>query len=332
MKSPFLLPACLASLRLWLSLLAASSAFAVEKTLPIEMSLQAGQSKSAKLQNVHAGSILSLAGEASCELWIDLKQATSDQRLFATKMPQSWNTVIRVDHAGEYRLYFHNRSQAACEFAAALTVRLDTPVDDKNSASLQKLSNEIQKVFIAEDIEYRLINCDTNNSFARNSTVLLCREHLERLQLDAASKQMAEDLFLFTLMHETSHVLLTQWQYPFNSNEDVVDEFAVVLTKLMKKDAAIDSQASYFEQQPAQSEYEHILKNNDRHTLSIQRARNLRNWAKDEALLARWMPLLIPHIQTNTLESLRQTPNEALRERISEELEQRASSVQNQHD
>ncbi len=309
-----------------LGLVPATTVIAAQKTLPIEFSLNAGQSKSAKLQNVHAGSILSLAGEAGCELWIDLKEAGSNQRLFATKMPQTWNTVIRVDQAGEYMLYFHNRSGEACHFSAELTVRLDAELSDKSSASLQKLSTEIQKVFIAEDIQYRLISCETDNSFAKGSTVLLCREHLTKIQQDAASKKIAEHLVLFTLMHETSHVLLTQWQYPFNSNEDVVDEFAVVLTKLMKKEAAIESQARYFEQQPVQSEYEHILKNNDRHTLSIQRARNLRNWAGDETLLARWMPLLIPHIQTGTLESLRQTPNKALRERITEELTQRNTS------
>lgn len=310
-----------------LGLVPAGIVIAAQKTLPIQFSLNAGQSKSAKLQNVQAGSILSLGAEADCELWVDLKRANSGQRLFATKMPKNWNTVIRVDQTGEYMLYFHNQSGEACHFSAKLTVRLDTPVADKNSASLQKISMEIQKVFIAEDIQYRLISCNVNNSFARDSTVLLCREHLEELQENAASKKIAEHLFLFTLMHETSHVLLTQWQYPFNSNEDVVDEFAVVLTKLMKKDAAIESQAHYFEQQPTQSEYEHILQNNDRHTLSIQRARNLRNWAKDEALLARWMPLLIPHIQTATLEGLRQTPNETLRERIAEELAQRSRSA-----
>jgi len=325
MKTPrrTLLFASTALLCLSLLLWPAKPAFAAEKTLPIQLSLNAGQSKSAKLQNVHAGSVLSLAAEADCELWIDLKQVGPDQRLFASKMPLNWNTVIRVDQAGEYILYFHNRSAKICEFSGQLTVRLNAPASDKNSASFQKLSSEIQKVFIAEDIQYRLTSCQANNSFARDSRVVLCREHLEKLQQDAASKEIAEHLILFTLMHETSHVLLTQWQYPFNSNEDVVDEFAVVLTKLMKKDAAIEAQADYFEQQPAQSEYEHILSNDDRHTLSIQRARNLRNWAADEALLARWMPLLIPHIQSNTLEGLRQTPNEKLAQRIIEELERR---------
>ncbi len=94
----------------------------------------------------------------------------------------------------------------------------------------------------------------------------------------------------------------------------------------MKRDDAIEAQASYFEEQPSKSEYEHILENDDRHTLSIQRARNLRGWAADETLLARWMPFLIPHVETDHLKALRKTPNDELGGLINAELEARETS------
>ncbi|MEH6588208.1 MAG: DUF4344 domain-containing metallopeptidase [Halioglobus sp.] len=292
----------------------------MEKTLPIQLALDKGQSKSAHLQNVQAGSVITLAAKANCELWLDLKRKDDSTRVFASKMPLEWSTIISIAEAGEYLLYFHNRSDAACSFKGELNVSLTTAGAASIEQQLKRLSEQLQKVFIMDAIDYQLVDCDSSNSYARGSEVLLCRQHLETLRDNAPDTEAAQHLIFFTLMHETAHVLLTQWRYPFNNNEDVVDEFGVVLTRLMKRDAAIEAQARYFEQQPSQSEYEHILNNDDRHTLSIQRARNLRGWAADASLMARWMPFLIPHIRSDHLQALTTTPNKELGTLITAEL------------
>lgn len=311
----FCLPLVLVSL--------ASPSVAAEKTLPIALTLPAGQSKSARLQNVQEGSIITLAAQAECELWLDLMREDNDLRVFASKMPREWSTVIRIVESGQYLLYFHNRGDKECSFKGELNARLDTQAGASVDQQLRRLSEQLQKVFIMEPIDYQLVDCESSNSYAKGSKVLICRQHLEMLQQQATDRETAEHLILFTLMHETGHVLLTQWQYPFNNNEDVVDEFAAVLTRLTKKDEAVISQAEYFEQQPSAAEYEHILANNDRHTLSIQRARNLRAWAEDQSLLARWMPVLIPHIQSDQLRGISTTKNPELAERIATELASR---------
>ena len=308
------------------TLITATPALAVEKTLPIALELNAAQSKSAHLQNVQAGSVITLAAVANCELWLDLKHKDNGSRVFASKMPREWSTIVSIAEAGEYLLYFHNRGDAPCSFKGELKVSLTSAGENSIQQQLKRLSEQLQTVFIMDAIDYQLVDCDSSNSYARGSKVLLCRQHLETLRDNAPTTEAAQHLIFFTLMHETAHVLLTQWRYPFSNNEDVVDEFGVVLTRLMKRDAAIEAQASYFEEQPSKSEYEHILKNDDRHTLSIQRARNLRGWAADKTLLARWMPFLIPHIETNHLKALRQTPNEELGKMISAELELRETA------
>jgi hypothetical protein len=304
-------------------MLLASTASGAEKKLPVQLKLDAGQSKSAHLQNVEAGSVITLAAQADCELWLDLKRKDNGSRVFASKMPREWSTVVSIIESGEYMLYFHNRSSQECSFKGELTARLDKHAQGSVNQQLQRLSEQLRTVFIMEPIDYQLVDCKSSNSYAQGSKVLICRQHLETLQQQAGDKETAEHLILFTLMHETSHVLLTQWQYPFNNNEDVVDEFAVVLTRLMKKDDAVISQATYFEQQPSKAEYEHILANNDRHTLSIQRARNLRGWAEDKSLLARWMPVLIPHVQSDQLKAISTAKNPELAERIAAELDSR---------
>jgi len=303
-----------------LSLLIANPGAAANKTLPIALELKAIQSKSAHLQNVQAGSVITLAARADCELWLDLKRKDNGSRVFASKMPLEWSTIVTIAEAGDYLLYFHNRSEKTCDFKGELNVSLTTAGDASIEQQLRRLSDQLQTVFIMDAIDYQLVDCDSNNSYARGSEVLLCRQHLETLADNTPDKKTAEHLIFFTLMHETAHVLLTQWRYPFNNNEDVVDEFGVVLTRLMKRDAAIEAQAGYFEKQPSQSEYEHILKNDDRHTLSVQRARNLRGWAADKTLMARWMPFLIPHIRSDHLQALTATPNQELGALISTEL------------
>ena len=304
--------------------LGAIQASALEKTLPIKLSFEAGQSKSARLQNVHDGSVISLAAQADCELWLDLKRKDTGERIFASKMAREWSTILLIADGGEHLLFFHNRSEQNCSFNGELTVRLEDQAGAPVKKQLKKLSQQLQKVFIMEPIDYRLVDCDASNSYAQGSKVLICRQHLEALQQSTTDRSKAEHLILFTLMHETSHVLLTQWQYPFNNNEDVVDEFAVVLTQLMKKNEAVISQADYFEQQPSKTEYEHILENNDRHTLSVQRARNLRGWAEDKTLLVRWMPVLIPHIRSDQLRSIDTAKSPELAQRIAVELESRS--------
>lgn len=297
------------------------------KTLPLQLTVPPQQSKTARLQNVQAGSTITLAAVADCELWLDLKRQDNGSRVFAAKMPLEWSTVLLISEAGEYMLYFHNRSDNECSFKGELTARLDSAATGSVDQQLKKLSQQLQKVFIMDPIDYRLVDCGRSNSYAQGSKVLICREHLEQLQEAAADNETAKSLIFFTVMHETSHVLLTQWQYPFNNNEDVVDEFGVVLTRLMKQDAVITDQADYFEKQPSRAEYEHILENDDRHTLSIQRARNLRGWAEDPALLARWMPVLIPHIQSDQLKTMRNTKNVELAQRIEEELNSRRGAA-----
>jgi len=63
----------------------------------------------------------------------------------------------------------------------------------------------------------------------------------------------------------------------------------------------------YFLSNPASTELMVKAVKGDRHQLSIQRARNIQEWAKDTERFARWMNLLIPHMQTPVLKKLLDT-------------------------
>ena len=128
------------------------------KTLPLQLTVPPQQSKTARLQNVEAGSTITLAAVADCELWLDLKRQDNGSRIFAAKMPLEWSTVLSVSEAGEYMLYFHNRSDNECSFKGELTARLDSAAAGSVDQQLKKLSQQLQKVFIMDPIDYRLVD------------------------------------------------------------------------------------------------------------------------------------------------------------------------------
>jgi hypothetical protein len=48
----------------------------------------------------------------------------------------------------------------------------------------------------------------------------------------------------------------------------------------------------------------------DRHPLSVQRARNIIDWLEDPELVRRWQSVLVPHMQTRILRALAVHPKE----------------------
>jgi|GEM_PF-1790911 len=300
---------------------------ALEKSVPLQLTIAAGQTKAAQLQNIYANSELQMTAMADCKIRLSLIRSIDQRKIFVANMPHDWNTRLLISDAGQYRLVFLNRAKNTCRINGQLTSALapaDISSEVKGNEALQKLSEQLQKLFIADDIRYLVATCNSQNAYASASTVVLCKEQIELYRGYSSSPETRQHLTLFTLLHETAHALLTQWQYPFNSNEDVVDEFAVLLTQMMNQTAAAESAATYFESQPSAQEFQHKLKHDDRHSLSIQRARNLRKWAQDKSLMARWMPVLIPHITHERLLAFQATGNTVLKQRIADELKNRS--------
>jgi len=302
---------------------------ALEKTVPLKLTIAAGQTKAAQLQNIYANSELEITATIDCDIQLSLIRSIDQRQVFLSNMPRDWNTHLLINDAGQYRLVFLNKSKHQCKINGQLTSSLapaDIDSNVKGNEALQKLSKQLQKLFIADDIRYLVATCNSQNAYASASTVVLCKEQIALYRDYSSSPEIRQHLTLFTLLHETAHALLTQWQYPFNSNEDVVDEFAVLLTQMMNQTAAAESAAIYFESQPSAEEFQHKLKHDDRHSLSIQRARNLRKWAQDKSLMARWMPVLIPHITSERLLAFQSASNKDLKQRIANELKNRNSS------
>jgi len=94
------------------------------------------------------------------------------------------------------------------------------------------------------------------------------------------------------LFHELGHTLMNLWGLPGYNNEDMADEFAV----LFLQDKTINPLISYFEKLDSVSEAVMQLVNGSRHTISIQRARNMKAaMANRKDIQDRWYKVLEAH-------------------------------------
>lgn len=97
------------------------------------------------------------------------------------------------------------------------------------------------------------------------------------------------------ILHELAHTLLYLWGLPGYDNEDVADDFAAAFLA-MHAPKHIDALIRWLEQKDSTTEAAMQLINGDKHTISIQRARNLKAKLRNpREITERWGRLLAPH-------------------------------------
>jgi hypothetical protein len=129
--------------------------------------------------------------------------------------------------------------------------------------------------------------CGSANAYS-NPNIVICTELVADLL-----RQDAGDAFRFVFTHEMAHTLLALWGLPGYDNEDVADDFAATLCG--KFPAEIWAALRWLSTNDSIDEAVQQLINGDRHTVSIQRARNIQAVLanRDDALM-RWNRLLAP--------------------------------------
>ena len=163
------------------------------------------------------------------------------------------------------------------------------------------------KLFVFEPIEIEAARCGKANLYAQDSRIVVCAEFAQQLLEDLGDRTRASSALAFAVFHELGHVLLNQWRYPFYDNEEVADEFATVLMVILDASDKARVQAEYFSVL-SESEAARRADVDDRHPLNRQRARNILNWLAEPALVRRWQPVLVPHMQTRLLQALQARP------------------------
>lgn len=306
-------------LALALSLNLAPLSYAVEKSASFSREVAAGKWTGVRLRNLPKGASLAVQVKTDGEVTALLLNETSyrrlpavDRPLFQGKTADRISFSIRVPETGNYYLVLDNRDGVeARKFTIDVKAAADTATQRQTSVvdtELAKLSDTLGKIFVFDALTIRAAKCGKPNAFSVAKGVVICAEYAREL-LDALDdKQKAADAIMFILLHEVGHTLLRQWDYPFFGNEEIADEFATAVMVMFKQQARVRSQAEYFVSRPTADELKRKLKKDDRHPLSVQRARNILRWVDDPQFARKWQPVLVPHMQTAFLQALKQNP------------------------
>lgn len=312
--------------------LAAAPALAAEKSVRFSSQVDAGKWTGVRFSNLNRDATLHVVLEINGRVGVMLLSAeeyreyarvqTTRTALFQAQVSDKTDFSIVAPRSGDYYLVVDNRQgEAPRSFTLDAKASLDTLAiprreesgDEKGAQAgarlteaFARLTENLRKAFVFDDLNINLVRCNRANAYGSRDQVYLCLEYVKQVSDALADKSKLNDLVLFILMHEISHVLFTQWKYPFNDNEELVDEFATVLLLLFNKRATVETQADFFATLPPEPEVRQQLSGDVHHPLSVQRSRNLRRWLSEPGLVGKWLPFLIPHMQTPFLTMLKE--------------------------
>ena len=207
---------------------------------------------------------------------------------------------------GPHYLILDNRFAALISKKLSLTINalftLDQADQQKIQSGFAAMYANLKNKLIFPDFNIRVKPCGQANAFSESfgsGDVHYCTEMISLL-----SKTNNQGAFAAIFFHEVGHSLLGLWGIPGNNNEDIADEFStyILMSGGPSGYALLDRSLEFWQNRDSMAEAMNMLKNGDRHSLSIQRIRNIKeNMQRGEAFIKRWNQLIYPH---ETLEAL----------------------------
>jgi hypothetical protein len=320
---------------------------AQEKMRSVQMNpvLPALTWKGARLKSLPADAVVAVEISADNQLQVFFLNETNyekfpgiDAPLFQGDVIKKLSFTVHVPVAGHYYLVLDNskntQSTRVSLKISAKRGNTDLSSDDDNNErpadnefpgiQLSKINEELSKIFIFKPFPITVNTCGKENAYSSVDSIILCREYIAKVQKALNDKEKTSQVLLFVVFHEVGHVLLHQWNYPFYDNESIADEFATVLLTMVGETKQLRATAEYFAANTTGAELLDKAFQNDRHPLSIQRARNIVSWVNDLERLKRWQTVFIPHLQTKVLKRWQQEGKiDSVLPEIEQELERR---------
>jgi hypothetical protein len=334
---------------LWMGVLLlgySSHSFGAERNIQFTLDAETGQWKAACLKNLPQKTTLRISAsgrETFTVLVVDEKSylllPKVKSPLFQDRINKDLTFSFTIPHTDNYYLVLDNR-QGTKEVSVHFAIKASYDGPAVNSAAvlpknapasfgnqLNDIPKELKKLFIFTPFAIDARSCGTANITTTSKDITLCLEFIQKLTAQFKEKEKVQDILLFALLHEVGHILLHQWNSPFSGNEEIADEFATILLLMMNKPESVSTTAEYFLSNPTADELTAKTLKDDRHPLSIQRARNILHCIKDKEKYRRWIQFFIPHIQTPVLEKLLASSQTNLdKESIRQELKRRNAS------
>ena len=166
----------------------------------------------------------------------------------------------------------------------------------------------LKKDLIFPDFNIYIEPCGNANA---SSETLTGNIHFCSEMIDLLAKNNNEKAFLGIFLHEVGHSLLALWGIPGNNNEDIADEFATysLMSEGPNGYAYLDATLQFWQNRNSAVEALNMLQNGDRHSLSIQRMRNIKeNMLTGEAFIKKWNRLIYDHHTDEALSDVIKKP------------------------
>ncbi|MBZ5637548.1 MAG: DUF4344 domain-containing metallopeptidase [Acidobacteriia bacterium] len=229
-----------------------------------------------------------------------------------------------------YHLVLDNRRAVLMSRRVRAYVFAVAPEPTEQSKAAEKALGEayqqLKRLFVFPDFGIAVRHCGTENAFSAPD-ITHCIELSESLE-----KQGLSNANSFVLLHEMGHSLLRLWDQPLWDNEDAADEFATVFFIMGNQPEPALEAARWSAARDSQREALAKVWVDDRHSLSIQRSRNIARWLNEgDELLRRWQRVLVPNMQTDALRALlteRGTVAWLDRSLVEQEVKRRSESSQ----
>ena len=255
-----------------------------------------------------------------------------DKLSFSVKIPASGHYYLVLDNSKGIKSADATIHVAAGRGEADLlgiTPEKDMDLDTAPTGiKLSQINDELAKVFIFDPFPITVNKCGKADAYSDKKSIILCQEFITKLQKSLDDKEKTSQVLLFVVFHEVGHTLLYQWGYPFYDNEGIADEFATVLLIMVGEKEHLQTTARYLASNTAVSELLGKAFRDDRHPLSIQRARNIVNWVNDSGRIERWQTVFVPHLQTSVLKRWqREAKADSVLKLIDEELGRRINAA-----
>ncbi len=296
-----------------------------QQSARLNAEVEAGKIYTTRLGNLPRGADLQITVQVDGEIRVllldedDLAALPDVKRpFFQGKTSDELKFSLKVPEWGDYYLMLDNRQgRRQRNFKLDVVASAATPANlpeetlAKLKAAYKELDDfeaKLRQVFVFDELSFRIGNCGTANTFSDTDTIYICTEIGRQLMQEIGDEVKARDALLFAMLHEVGHVLLNQWDYPFYANEEVADEFATVMMAMFGQAERARIQAEYFSRQSPDKELARKRYRDDRHPLSVQRARNITGWLDDPGLVKRWQKVLVPQMQTSVLRALELRP------------------------
>ena len=317
-----LFPFLLIVLLPWTQLVQAKS-----QTASVSIEVSAGQYKAVRLRTLPRDAAVKV--DISCDKGVSVLFISEDQYkeypdiprpLFHSMVHDRSTFIVTVPAEGNYLLVFDNSAgDDTVKLVAAITGARGPDRDllqgsrrtgqgANISTDLSAIGSELGKVFIFSPFPIIAKRCAKPGAYSGSDGVVICLEFVKAISDTMGNKEKTATVLLFTAYHESGHILLSQWGYPFYDNEEIADEFAAMLFVMLGQRDRLSALTEYFLSNPASNELLAKAFKGDRHPLSLDRARSIVRLVKETGRLKRWQVIFVPHMQTALLERMQKNP------------------------